>query len=471
MGDPVNPNTDITLDTFAEELYARHEPLWYAEVANNYALKKFFAALGVMFQEVEDLARDQTEESSQLNPRIVPPIIHPGWSVLLDVDRVPDKGLGYLGQFVGVPLDPQLSPEKQRERIRSAEGWHRGQPASFIAAAEQYLENYSTYRKHVMLDNPIGYWRLGGREPSSGTIPDVAYATPVLTFDLLGGVIGNADPVIVDPNNHSRATAFDGNYGGNQSNTVLAFDGTKPFTIEVWIHTAATAPIGTPAGIMQRGSTTGGQQGWLLGFVEVVGDEIIRFARFRDGASSSIETSLSSDGINTPVHIVATYDGTNLRLYKNGVLVAGPTASVQSILVEGSQSAFIAANGAGTNLIISTLDELAVYDYALSPERIAAHHSAGRGTMVDPPTEGNVYLRERYLGNVAALNIVTSRLETDDATNVVTALQGIKPAGITLSHTVAPFQTFNQVRIKHASFADVAAAYANLQEMRDTIAI
>src|SRR5262245_51466836 len=112
---------DITLDSFAQELYDLHAPLQYAEADNDYALKKFFAALGVMFQEVEDLARDDIITSPSLTnkPGLTKPKVNPGWSILLDVERIPDKGLGYLGQYVGVPLDPNLPSEKQRDRIRN----------------------------------------------------------------------------------------------------------------------------------------------------------------------------------------------------------------------------------------------------------------------------------------------------------------------------------------------------------------
>lgn len=464
---------DIPLDSFAQELYDLHAPLQYDEANQDYALKKFFAAIGVMFQEVEDLARDDIVSSPVLSskPGLSKPKVHPGWSILLDVDRIPDKGLGYLGQFVGVGLDPQLSSTKQRERIRRVEGWHKGQPNSIIQAAYQYLENYSTYRKHVMIDNPLGYWRLGLRTPGGTTLNDSAYANG-LDFTLSGGFQGNADALINDPNNHSRATFFDGTFAGSRTSTsVLNFDGTKSFTFEVWISTASTSPVGTPAGIIQRGSTSGGQQGWLFGFVNVLGDDRIRVARFLNGASTSVESSLATVGLNTPVHVVATYDGTNLRLYMNGNLVAGPTASSTSIAAEALQSTFIGSNGSGVNFLNSTIDELAVYGYAMDAKRIADHHSAGRGTMVDPPTEGLVYLRERYLGNVADVDIVTSRLETDDSFDLLVALNTVKPAGLTFTHTIAPFRTFLQARNLYADFTALRSANATFQVLRDTISL
>lgn len=83
-------------------------------------------AIGAMFQPVEDLASDG-------------PNGEPGWSILLDIDRIPAAYLGYLAQFVGVRLVNGLDDAAQRERVRSCGGFNRGRPASIVAAAKQSL--------------------------------------------------------------------------------------------------------------------------------------------------------------------------------------------------------------------------------------------------------------------------------------------------------------------------------------------
>jgi hypothetical protein len=60
----------------------------------------------------------------------------PGWSILLDVHRVPEKGLPWLGQFVGVDIDYD---QDVRQQVRSHDRWGRGTPLSMIGPAERYV--------------------------------------------------------------------------------------------------------------------------------------------------------------------------------------------------------------------------------------------------------------------------------------------------------------------------------------------
>jgi hypothetical protein len=111
-----------------------------------------------MFQIVEDYSRDQI-----INGKIAP-----GWSQLLDLDRAPAEALGWMGQFVGVPLLQGLSDAAQRARIRAVGGWNRGTPASIIAAAQQYL----TGAKTVILRE---------RDPVASPV-EPAYGLTVITY-------------------------------------------------------------------------------------------------------------------------------------------------------------------------------------------------------------------------------------------------------------------------------------------------
>ena len=77
-------------------------------------LRIFTQALAKMFEEVDTYVRD-TDAG-------------PGWSMLLDVDRIPNKGLAWLAQFVGVTLNDQLDDATQRQRIRETDGFRRGSP-------------------------------------------------------------------------------------------------------------------------------------------------------------------------------------------------------------------------------------------------------------------------------------------------------------------------------------------------------
>jgi hypothetical protein len=126
------------LQPAAQELYDKLEPFQYDEANHDYALAKFCSAVGSILEEIESYVRDGADGE-------------PGWSILLDINRAPLKGLAWLAQFVGVTLVPQLPTETQaqydarsRARILSTDGWRRGTPDSLRGAAAQWLTGTKT---------------------------------------------------------------------------------------------------------------------------------------------------------------------------------------------------------------------------------------------------------------------------------------------------------------------------------------
>lgn len=89
------------------------------------------------------------------------------------------------------------------------------------------------------------------------------------------------------------------------------------------------------------------------------------------GVSADLPTSVYS-------HVVGRYDGASVAIYVDGVMrQAAPDAHdiapFQTVLQWG-------AGGAGSeDFFLGRLDEAAIYDAALAPERSAAHHAAGAG--------------------------------------------------------------------------------------------
>jgi hypothetical protein len=134
-----------TTGSFADELYDVLGPLAEQDAALGWHLLHFCSAFGLPFQLVEDLGRD-TDAG-------------PGWSALLDVDRCPTWGLGYLGQYRGVrlpPIEAFETPEEydaaMRDRIRRADGFNRGRTDALRATIERYL----TGTRYVVLNERVG---------------------------------------------------------------------------------------------------------------------------------------------------------------------------------------------------------------------------------------------------------------------------------------------------------------------------
>jgi hypothetical protein len=115
------------VSAFTTELYdGLPERFRLGEEERGWPLLLFCEGIAQMFLEVEGLVRD-TDDGE------------PGWSALLDIDRVPSEDLGYIAQFVGVRLLVGLSDAAQRQRIRETSGQQRGKPDAIKGAARQYL--------------------------------------------------------------------------------------------------------------------------------------------------------------------------------------------------------------------------------------------------------------------------------------------------------------------------------------------
>jgi hypothetical protein len=84
-----------------------------------------------LFQEVEDWASDGDDGS-------------PGYSILVDPDRVPTEGIPWLGQFVGVTITSGLSDADQRVQLIGLGNWKRGTVAALEAAVKPLLTGSQT---------------------------------------------------------------------------------------------------------------------------------------------------------------------------------------------------------------------------------------------------------------------------------------------------------------------------------------
>lgn len=118
------------LDSFAAELYEQLAPLAYADADHGYPLAQFCATIGSLFQEIDDLARDDGAI--------------PGWGKLVDVELAPEDALPYLGQFIGVTVNEALLVPARRDQIRKPQGFDRGTRTAIIDAAQATLTGAKT---------------------------------------------------------------------------------------------------------------------------------------------------------------------------------------------------------------------------------------------------------------------------------------------------------------------------------------
>jgi hypothetical protein len=144
------------------------------------------------------------------------------------------------------------------------------------------------------------------------------------------------------------------------------------FTLAAFVYLETRAANGTVA------TNTRGDEGNFA--LSLDDNGLIRATiRSRDGGLLSV----SSDDL-LPLqmwhHLVITADGEQLRIYENGELVASSASS----LLANSDSAplFFGTDAEGTRLWNGRIDELALFDRALSDAEIAGLHQSALKEMV-----------------------------------------------------------------------------------------
>lgn len=104
---------------------------WAADQDISGQLYKWLDGIGELLQTIDNLCRDD-------------PAGWPGWSVVLDLYRCPTYALPWLGQLVGVRVDPTQSDAAQRIAIQNEVSWTRGTPAALRTVAQQFLTGAKT---------------------------------------------------------------------------------------------------------------------------------------------------------------------------------------------------------------------------------------------------------------------------------------------------------------------------------------
>lgn len=234
------------------------------------------------------------------------------------------------------------------------------------------------YVDAVLADAPCGYWRLGDM---GATAVDSSGSDPRIDGELNAPIEPAEGAVDAAPD--GAVTFLGGAMVVNDER--LKFTGDAPFTIEFWMKNQLEAREGTIVG--QLNDPPGGSGG-AGGFVDGVrtGWRVFRTqtgVSFERGGGVGDEEILPSNQLEPPAgvtdfaHVVATFDGTTMRLYVNGALTSMASAVSYA---DAPSEPFVVASRSGnfTDDFMGTVDEVAVYcGKALSGPRVQAHLTAG----------------------------------------------------------------------------------------------
>jgi hypothetical protein len=119
------------MTAIGDRLLLQLQPYTIEDAANDNALATFLQAIGQMYEDVNNWADDDADGNV-------------GWSILLDINRVPSVALPWLAQFVGATINPSFTDAQQRQQILNVQGWARGSVAALMNAALPYLTDTKT---------------------------------------------------------------------------------------------------------------------------------------------------------------------------------------------------------------------------------------------------------------------------------------------------------------------------------------
>jgi hypothetical protein len=218
-----------------------------------------------------------------------------------------------------------------------------------------------SYSSTILADSPIRYYRLG---ETSGTIANDS-GSQAQNGTINAGVTLKAAPVILYDSD--MAMTFNGSSTSYISLPTTGLpSGSQPWTLEAWARFSSTPSSFTT--VVGFGSNAGHlEQANLMAMSDL---SVLLTAYFGD-----IQSPPGVMSLNAPNHLVGTYDGASTWLYVNGQLVAGPVPYALNVTLAWAYIG--ASNSPLTNFITGDIDEVAIYNTALSPTRIQAHYAAG----------------------------------------------------------------------------------------------
>ena len=303
------------------------------------------------------------------------------------------------------------------------------------------------YAKRVIADGAASYWRLG--ETSGTTAVDSIGGAKNGTISASGVTLAQAGAV----QDGNTAMAFNGTTGRI---SMAAIPVQISATIEAWVKQAA--PTTQQPFFSNRG---------VAGSVVYVGLSSGKAFLYDNGAGAHVGSRVISDGAWH--HIVFVLTSTSCTSYIDGTFDA-TTSWTRSAGPFTGGPGYIGYDVDTTNSWNGSIDEVAIYNYALAASAITAHYNLGL-TVVGPASGGNVYAPTgayQTFGTTSCSLECWARLVSVPISTqclIDMALGGGYTAGIQLRLTPTDFQALvlDGTSLNVATYAGVAAAASDKQ--------
>ena len=228
------------------------------------------------------------------------------------------------------------------------------------------------YFNRVLEDNPLAYYRLG---ETTGTTAGDSSGHALDAIYVNGPLLNQEDAL---PGSTNAGVRFDG-----ANDYVDLPDGfanfTNGLTLETWIYPTSANSYGR---LFDLGNGANSDN-IILARRSTSNDLILQV--WNNATAGAIVTASGVIELNKWQHFVATIDSAgSAKIYKNGALVGSGTVTVPRNIARTSN--YIArSNFAADGYFGGGVDEAAIYDHVLTPERVANHYYAatGQGAVLD----------------------------------------------------------------------------------------
>jgi hypothetical protein len=252
-----------------------------------------------------------------------------------------------------------------------------------------------TTQASPLADGLVGYWPFDDAADPTADLVNGNHGNVEGDGATFGG--GNVAPI---PGN-ADAIQFDGAGTATHPDYVEVADDDElsatsdAWTISVWINPATVLPLSSGAFKMVAGKYDG--LGGNEYAITLLGNKV-RFSASTSGAAYVSSTTATSLVPHTWYHVVGVYDGANLQIYLDGAADGTPTA-LTGTLANTTHTLTIGAahiippgfpGPYFGDFFDGVIDELRLYDRALSEEEIAALHDYGNFTLsLAPKSDSN----------------------------------------------------------------------------------
>lgn len=182
-------------------------------------------------------------------------------------------------------------------------------------------------------------------------------------------IFNNATPTSDHLGNLNSAYSFDGTqYISAPDSSSLDF--TNQFTLVAWVYPTSGALSASVAGVISKPRQSDGT-GYRLGLNSgAITLAMVSNPGFAEVMAGSRETS------NAWVHIAGTYDHNGVRLYRNGALIK-TEPNINIVLLNSAQPLYIGTEGILGRTFQGKIDDVRIYDRALSDSEILLLYKSG----------------------------------------------------------------------------------------------